>query len=330
MTMTDKILIILETSVIRNPKSCHGSVSFGINYNGLKDFVAQNGLADNVDIAITRMTFMELIVGRSEEYAEAFGMLNQQSNLLSGVPGIKVNIDQATFAYNDYFEEGLLKFMMDEEIIMINYPPNSVFEKMIERGVKKEEPFHKGGNHSDYGFKDVVIWESILAYEEIDNYKKVIFFTNDNGFGEKCIKEFSEKHNCYFLMLKDPTAIIKEIKSSVVVSHTIEKGMSYEIAKPDAEVELLEAQEDVELNELIESEYFKDGVKDFVIENLEGNTGKRDDISINTKYEIENWIVDDEVVGRKVVADITIGEKDKISIMVFVNDMNGIENYEII
>lgn len=77
---------------------------------------------------------------------------------------------------------------------------------VYKRAMRKKAPFNnnsrkeKKNQHqktSDSGFKDTLIWLSILNYN-YDDYSEVIFISNDNDFQhnrEKLIKEFFKKHN---------------------------------------------------------------------------------------------------------------------------------------
>ena len=65
----------------------------------------------------------------------------------------------------------------------------------MNRAAKKIPPFQREGNSSDKGFKDTLVWLSILEYFKSNGENEVIFVSDDNGFRketETLYKEFEE------------------------------------------------------------------------------------------------------------------------------------------
>nr|WP_192988492.1 PIN domain-containing protein [Carnobacterium mobile] len=78
-------------------------------------------------------------------------------------------------------------------------------DDVYRRAITKVPPFN-ASKSSDKGFKDTIIWLSILNYD-YSNYSEVIFITDDNIFSQykdELQKEFSEKHNKSISIFKDP------------------------------------------------------------------------------------------------------------------------------
>lgn len=70
-------------------------------------------------------------------------------------------------------------------------------DKMYERSLLKKPPFSSAKGASDKGFKDSLIWLSILEDNHTD-YNQVILLTRDNGFldnKEELQNEFLRKHD---------------------------------------------------------------------------------------------------------------------------------------
>lgn len=75
--------------------------------------------------------------------------------------------------YNKEFGNFIIRFCPDEETLKI----------VMDRVYKKIAPFVNKENASDKGFKDTLIWMSILQYfKELKEDIDVVFITNDNGF----------------------------------------------------------------------------------------------------------------------------------------------------
>ena len=67
-------------------------------------------------------------------------------------------------------------------------PSKQLLEKIIERAYKKNPPFSNIDNASDKGFKDALIWHSVIEYFTNNGENEVVFITKDNGFVSR--KEF--------------------------------------------------------------------------------------------------------------------------------------------
>lgn len=74
-------------------------------------------------------------------------------------------------AYEDTKEINIIPFCSNEETLF----------KILERANLKIPPFILGST-SDKGFKDALIWLSILEYFKIRGENEIIFITNDKGF----------------------------------------------------------------------------------------------------------------------------------------------------
>ncbi len=96
-----------------------------------------------------------------------------------------------------------------------------LFSEVLERAYKKLPPFSNADNASDKGFKDSLIWLSMLSYFKDNGENTVLFVTGDNGFKGNadalCI-EFKEatgktleiKDNSYFKNVIDAVSVEKE------------------------------------------------------------------------------------------------------------------------
>lgn len=74
------------------------------------------------------------------------------------------------------------KKVFDNKIIPLNQSED-LLEEVLERVYKKVPPFSNVENASDKGFKDTLIWLSIIKFfENYDKHRNVIFLTNDNIF----------------------------------------------------------------------------------------------------------------------------------------------------
>lgn len=84
-----------------------------------------------------------------------------------------------------------------------------LFKKMIDDAIQKNPPFDKNsdGQKTDAGFKDALIWNTILESKEIDGFDSLYFVSCDNVFSnnnEKLENEFTEKHKNLEFQILNP------------------------------------------------------------------------------------------------------------------------------
>ena len=95
-------------------------------------------------------------------------------------------------------EKDLSAFLNKHHIKVLPLPSNHRFPAIMKRAFKKQPPFKGGDTESDKGFKDVILWESLLEFPyEQQRIGRVILITeNKNDFNHKFLKdEFLEFHH---------------------------------------------------------------------------------------------------------------------------------------
>jgi len=69
---------------------------------------------------------------------------------------------------------------------IINYKTTSkVFKNILERAYSKIPPFNDSDNASDKGFKDTLMWLTMMEYFKENGENEILFLTDDNGFISK-------------------------------------------------------------------------------------------------------------------------------------------------
>ena len=77
----------------------------------------------------------------------------------------------------------------------LKFPNNNRLPSIIDRACNKKPPFGGKEKNSDKGFKDVLLWESIIEYKENNKSEKIILYTNDNIFNSEIEEEFRKLFN---------------------------------------------------------------------------------------------------------------------------------------
>lgn len=86
-----------------------------------------------------------------------------------------------------------------EVMVLSVRPSEGVFRKIIDDAIKKNPPFDKNseGQKTDAGFKDALIWSTILEAKEVDGLDSLYFVSGDNVFmknRERLEEEFANQH----------------------------------------------------------------------------------------------------------------------------------------
>lgn len=130
----------------------------------------------------------------NDKYKEELLKLKESYNKFKNVHNIKFDED-ASIKY----DEILKKLMRDYiEIYNINIvkTKNISLQNILNRAINKNKPFVGENGNSDKGFKDAVLWESIIEYAKKTENKRFILFTkNVQDFPKELEDEFKSFTN---------------------------------------------------------------------------------------------------------------------------------------
>ena len=172
-------------------------------------------LSEQYSVYVTQVSVDERIAQQCRELKKRYDEIEQLKEKAVDLVEISVKKTYTDMAslykksiqrkYEKAFQDRLIPFIKGEAIL----------EAVIERANQKKPPFITEAK-SDKGFKDALIWESMLSYFAENGEQEVLFVTDDNGFikNEKEIcAEFSEltgkslsiHPNTYYRELLKPT-----------------------------------------------------------------------------------------------------------------------------
>ncbi len=145
------------------------------------DEVVSNLESDYV-VYVTQISIDERIAQRLRELKQKFDALRkagQQAKEFAKIYYKKTYEEMAQRhreriqnCYEQQFGENIIPFAKTEESL----------EKLIERANNKIPPFSAVENASDKGFKDYLLWVSILAFFKEKGEQEVEFISNDKAF----------------------------------------------------------------------------------------------------------------------------------------------------
>jgi len=150
-------------------------------------------LSENHDVFVCQVSITERISQHCLELQEKYEKLEDIKTKYSDFISITEKISFGDNA--DLYKKGIQKkyeHQFKDKIIPFE-PTLDTFNLLLERVFKKLPPFSAVPNASDKGFKDTLIWLSILNHFKDTEYEEIWLITNDAGFskneGDLC-KEF--------------------------------------------------------------------------------------------------------------------------------------------
>lgn len=185
-----KIAIIPDTNVFTYSKKRINDLSrlpLDEYYKILKT-LELNDLTYEVNIFFPEIVLLELL-----HHLEL--KLNKKCKDLENFEKEFKNFEEITIINNELnikkVCENLKKYYFEElNIIPIPSDGNLLFNKILDKSINKKPPFIESS--SDKGFKDAILFLSLLKFAEDNKYDKYVLFSNDNGFSNN-IKELQDE-----------------------------------------------------------------------------------------------------------------------------------------
>ncbi len=214
---TRKTLIVFDTNRLRQVISdgpAYHTFSFGAEFERLKNFLSDNGLDVAVSLATTRMTLSELLKQKTEQFKSDKDDLQAIIERMSALPGVNfgtVQLTEAGFDCHLHLSPKVEEFLRQSNVLLIDLPEDkyaAVLKRMLSRSINKRTPFVK----TDSGFKDVIIWESLLHFDRLDEYDKVYLVSNDSGFDDCCKTEFEAEKQKTIIITSSVQLLIKNLE----------------------------------------------------------------------------------------------------------------------
>ena len=193
------------------------------------NFIIQNkdmakvvaSLQDGFTVYVTQVSVEERIAQQCRELKDKYDRLSALQNdyiriaTISVLKSYEKNAEEYRVGiqsnYDGLFASHVIPFSKTSEL----------FSEVLDRAYKKLPPFSNADNASDKGFKDSLIWLSILSYFKESGENSVIFVSSDNGFksnADDLCKEFKEitgktleiKDNSYYKSIMEAVPFEKE------------------------------------------------------------------------------------------------------------------------
>lgn len=173
MTLQKKLkfrdfMVVIDTNCFENYSKEKVIIPY-CSRNECDTFFKSKKARDGITIGhyyITKSVFGEIIQQRKEYCDQSL------ENLEKALKPFRLSVeDIKSISKNDLLselEKSLQEYLTDYYINILPFPNNNVFPRIIERALNKKPPFKVVDKYSDKGFKDVLLWETLLDF----NYEK--------------------------------------------------------------------------------------------------------------------------------------------------------------
>lgn len=301
-----KTLIVFDTNSLRSTEAgevAYSFFAFGRPFQVVEDFILEKELTEDIHIAIPTWAIEELKDQKHRQYKTDIVEFQKLAKRLSGMPHIpELALPEEEFDCTTYIQEKAQEYLATKAIKLLEIEEglaNTVLQSMMKRVMKdqnKKQPFAHSGKYKDAGFKDNIVWESLMHFDGVSDFDKVIFITKDGDYAN-CEVEFKDKWNRHIAIEKDENNAIAEIqkdyglyiseraiyeftqtdyfkdilfdnlkvKSEIVIDEQNYKIENFEITDRCVQIERLPQNEDMEEPIIIQSEvkifFTAEGVK---------------------------------------------------------------------
>ena len=190
--------LIFDTNVLfqtYEKKADFTSFSFNATYKNIIDMINQLDIYNQVVLGIPLVVWSEMEKQIIEKHDEL--LLTYKKTITKKIfPEYSIQ-ENPTINYSEYIKIKILKYKEElseglNEVIEIPIASNSRFKSIINRAFSKLPPFEGKDKKSDKGFKDALLWESVLEFALKHRNSKLIYYSKDNAFGEFLLKEFAD------------------------------------------------------------------------------------------------------------------------------------------
>lgn len=169
--------------------------SFNSTFENVIDMINQLDIYNQVTVAIPSVVWSEMEQQIIEKHDE---LLSTYKSTISKKRFPEYSIQEnPDINYPEYIKNKIVEYKKEisvglNEVIEIQIASSNRFESIINRAFDKLPPFEGRDKKSDKGFKDALLWESILEFSLTHRNSKIIYYSKDNAFGEFLLKEFAE------------------------------------------------------------------------------------------------------------------------------------------
>ena len=205
MSLNNEIIyyLIFDTNALfqaYEKKADFTSFSFNATFENVVDMINQLDIYNQVTVAIPSVVWNEMEKQIIEKHDEL--LLSYKNTITKKLFPEYSIFENPAINYPEYIKNKIVEYKEEitkglNRVIEIPVASNNRFESIINRAFSKLPPFEGKDKKSDKGFKDALLWESVLEFALKHRNSKIIYYSKDNAFGEFLLKEFTESMMLY-------------------------------------------------------------------------------------------------------------------------------------
>jgi len=201
-------------------KNIYNRFNCSPNMNALIEIARSTNCIDEVTVAIPEIVIDELVRQKYDQYCEDYDKASAPNKRLFGITESR-KMDREQFITDS--KEQALSYLEKNNIPIIPICGEAYFKDIIDFALDKKPPFEGKNGRSDKGFKDALIYFSIIEYAS-NHSGEYIFLSSDKIFLEVTKRRFLRNQ---FLNRAgsqlDIVDKIEDLKSTILVRKTSEK-----------------------------------------------------------------------------------------------------------
>ena len=211
-------VLVFDTNILyeKGDNGCNFSdFKFNKLFQNVVDQLEERDLTEYIHIAIPEVVWKEM-------YYQRISLFKVKSeNLVKMLKNYKFPFFEYNFLdgeYDDYLKGQIDKYQMkldkfSTKILNFPLPSSNRFDSIIQRSFMKKPPFEGKEKKSDKGFKDALIWESILEYKASNRHVEICLYTRDGLFNEQLSIEYENLFNEKIELLNNEENVVKFMAS---------------------------------------------------------------------------------------------------------------------
>lgn len=304
--------------------------------------IEKNDLSENYKVIIPKIVVEELKKQQMENFKTSYNELKNIYKKMEKLYFLDLN-EIVEINYSNKVEELINQFLSNNNINILEICEENKFANIVNRALEKKAPFRGTSGNSDKGFKDALIWESLLEFGQ-SNKGNFIYITKDGDFlkRQKELKfEFSDstKNSITFMeaekLEETPNMIDKVINNKEELLRvkcveeefiSIKEEIFEELESTCFQSVVVSGNDFTKVNIIFHDSYFFSEINDSLFQVIVPSKAILDDAGIHyeldlkIKFELSvdggiNKIKLVEVIAKllngKVLEDFSIGEFEK-------------------
>jgi len=189
--------VIFDTNALYHTydkRADFSTFSFNSTYDNVVDLINQLDIYEQVVIVIPAVVWKEMerhIISahqlKVKEFREKVAKLHFPEIAIED----KGSIDYPKFIHPiiDEYRENLSSNI--NKVIELPLASEARYQSILRRAFEKRPPFEGKDKKSDKGFKDALLWESILEFTAQHDTANIIYYSQDSAFGCELQEEFA-------------------------------------------------------------------------------------------------------------------------------------------